>query len=158
MALRVVGGADQLTPTHLSRALARVCVCAGLEARIRKVFQEFDDAKAKELVIAICNIVAVGRKVSVFGLGNSDGSDLDKSMLQAILGNMPTKPLQTGVDDAPISDTEKVKKSRSSVTGSLRFDADPLKPANKDWAPSPDNPFYRVYIGVCAFPRLFTNS
>ena len=101
-----------------------------------QVFQEFDDAKADELVTSICNIVAVGRKVSVFNLPRSDGSDLDKAMLTAILGNMPTKPLQTGVEDSPINlRGERAKKQRSE-TGSIKLGV------------KQGSPFYNIYVGV----------
>ena len=134
-----MGGTDQLIPTYLSLALTRVCVRAGLEARIRKVFQEFDDAKAKELVESICNIVAVGRKVSVFNLSRSDGSDLDKAMLAAILDNMPTKPLETGVDEVPISKAAAGQKQRS-VQNSLALARTRVSKTKQG--------FYRIYIGV----------
>eukprot|EP00040_Diaphanoeca_grandis_P036765 m.236147 g.236147 ORF g.236147 m.236147 type:complete len:1778 (-) comp33676_c0_seq2:70-5403(-) len=59
-----------------------------LEAQVRELYEIFDSNKVSNRHKRIVNVVAVARKIIAFDLEASDGSDLDKAMLQALIQNM----------------------------------------------------------------------
>lgn len=75
---------------HDDDALAASLSSDGLDRLIRKVFLIFDDAEDStfELRSRLCNVVVVARKVKILNVNQSDGADLDRVLLEAILDNL----------------------------------------------------------------------
>ena len=102
-------------PSPVYTGLNRV----SLEAQVRKTFHLVRAADSSKIITRICNTVAVARKVVPFHLATSDGSDLDKAMLRALLPNIPSKRMKTGVTKNSSTDAKPEFRLRDMYLQSL---------------------------------------